>query len=135
MGREMTTGSDRFHRDFSRLLNPNELRGTLILTSLYVLAFELMREQVVSHVRMLYWNGFGEDGHRYDEEAYRREILTRHPNQLQASLLWFREFDAIDDGDLATIQRLRQSRNTVVHELSAMLGTDALDTHLRTSMS
>lgn len=123
--------SDRFHRDLERVLNPTELRGTLLLASLYVLAFETLKERVLSHVRMLYWTGIDETGHRYDEEGYRRELRGRHRDPLQAALLWFREMNAIDDTDLLVLHRLRESRNAVVHELAAMLGTDALATRLQ----
>jgi hypothetical protein len=113
-------------RDYEALLNPDELRSSLIAVSLFVLAYESFRSRVIEHVRMLYWRGIDESGHKYDEEEYRRDILTRNRSPFRASLDWFREMGALDVADLKAVETLTQARNRLAHELMDLIGTREL---------
>jgi hypothetical protein len=119
-------------RDHESLLNPSELRSSLILVALYVLAFESFRDGAIDHVHSLYWCGVDENGHKYDEGEYRAKILSRHRSEFQACLLWYQEVGALTADDLASIDTLRQIRNRLVHELPALLGTTGLAPDLST---
>jgi hypothetical protein len=110
-------------RDYDSLFNPVELRASLLSASLCVLAFESFRANVIGHVRQIFWNGIDESGQEYDEKEYRAKILSRNRSPFHASLDWFKELGAIDDTDLAIIQRLRLSRNKLVHDLMDLIGT------------
>lgn len=113
-------------RDYRALFHPEELRSTLLLVSLYVLAYESFREGAIDHVRMLYANGLDEDGWKFDEEEYKREILSRHKSPFAASLDWYREMGAVDDADLTSIRLLTDTRNRLVHDLWKLIGTSKL---------
>lgn len=113
-------------RDYDALFNPDELRNSLIAVSLFVLGYESFRSRVIEHVRMLYWSGIDEAGHRYNEEEYRRGILSRNRSPFHASLDWFREMGALDAADLKIIRSLTQARNRLTHELMDLIGTPAL---------
>lgn len=117
---------ERPQRDFEALFNPSELRTSLISVALFVLAWESFRARVIEHVHMLYWNGIDESGHKYDENEYRRAILTRHKSPFRASLDWYKEVGAINDEDMSAIARLSSSRNRLVHELMTLVGTQEL---------
>lgn len=117
-------------RDYHALLNPDELRTSLILVALYVLAYESFRDGAIDHVHTLYWCGIDESGHKYNEEEYRREILSRNRSPFRACLSWYREMNALDDADLASIETLTQTRNRLVHDLMSLLGTEKLNPDL-----
>jgi len=113
-------------RDYEALFNPEELRTSLILVALYVLAYESFRDGVIAHVHMLYWCGIDESGHKYKEDEYRVAILSRNRSPFHASLDWFREMGAIDEADVASVARLQKTRNRLVHELMRFIGTKDL---------
>lgn len=111
-------------RDFGALLHPKELRSALLLASLYVLAYESFQNCVIDHLRMLHFRGIDASAWKIDEDKYRRDVLSRDKHPLQASLLWFDQYGAIDAADLATADRLRATRNKLVHVLWKLLGTE-----------
>jgi len=113
--------------DFEQMLHPEELRSVLLSVSLFVMIFEMFRDRVVDHPRFLHSNEFGPNGWVVDKAAYERDVTSRHKNTLQASLLWFHSYNAIDDDDLKTFARIRSCRNRVVHELSNLLGSAAIN--------
>lgn len=54
--------------------------------------------------------------------SYEEDVKSRHKNELQACLLYLRDFmEAIDSEDVLTIQAFRQHRNKLAHELPASL--------------
>jgi|ERR1035437_9165604 hypothetical protein len=110
--------------NYKRLLNPDELRSSLLAASLFVMAFETLKEQVVEHIHMLHWSGFDESGWKYDEAEYQRDVLSLHKNPFRASLLRFQKFNAIDDADLRRIEELTILRNRLVHDLWDALSAD-----------
>lgn len=117
---------NRPRRDLKALLHPDELRSGLLLASLYVLAYESFKDGVIDHLRILHFCGIDESGWMINEAEYRRDVLSRDKHPLRASLLWFHEYGAISDEELDTAERLRATRNRLVHELWKLLGTDEL---------
>lgn len=110
-------------RDYETMLHPDELRTALSVVALYVLAFEMFRDGVIDHLRIMYSSGFDANGWIIDEAEYRANVASRHRSPFQASLLWFRANDALTDADLLVIDELREIRNRLVHSLSELLGT------------
>lgn len=110
-------------RDYETMLHPDELRTALSVVALYVLAFEMFRDGVIDHLRIMYSSGFDANGWIVDEAEYRANVASRHSSPFQASLLWFRANDALTDSDLLVIDELRETRNRLVHRLSELLGT------------
>jgi hypothetical protein len=74
----------------------------------------------VDDIRSFYTNGFDEHGPTVGPE-YQSKVLSKDKNQLNASLQWLRENDAIDDEDLATFEKLRITRNLLAHQLFAVV--------------
>jgi hypothetical protein len=121
---------ERPNRDYNALLNPDVLRPSLIAVALFVLAYESFRERAIQHVRMLYWCGIDGSGHKYKEDDYRADILSRSRSPFHASLDWYREMGALDAIDLASVETLRKSRNRLVHQLMEIVGTNDLASEL-----
>jgi hypothetical protein len=48
-------------------------------------------------------------------------VLSKHKRPLYASLQWLQEHGAIDDGDLATFEKLNATRNLLAHQLFAVV--------------
>src|SRR6266566_4660462 len=98
--------AEKLERDLETVFHPEELRTTLLLVSLYVIAFENFKSGVIDHLRTLHYHRLDEYGWHVDEDTYANDVLHRDPKgrPFQASLAWFRHYGAIDDGDLQTIE-------------------------------
>jgi hypothetical protein len=97
-------------------LTPEILRNRLISASIYLAAFELLKDSIIDHPRSFFASGFDRNGPIVGSR-YQEEILTRNPSPLYASLFWLQEFGAIDDTDLAVFENLKKVRNRVAHEM------------------
>jgi hypothetical protein len=103
------------------LLNPDVLRPSLIAVSLYIAAFEILKNTIIDEIKGFYTFGFDENGWRTDAK-YQSEVLTRNRSPVYASLDWLKESKAIGDDDLAAFELVKEFRNRLAHELTTMLG-------------
>lgn len=105
---------------WEQLLTPAVMQEKLISASLYVTAFELLKESIIGHIRSFYMVGLGVDGDVIDEE-YRTAVLSRNKKLVYASLDWLSENDVIDENDFQAFERIRKTRNLLAHELPSMV--------------
>lgn len=96
------------------------MQEKLISASLYVTAFELLRESIIGRIRSFYMVGFDADGDVIDEK-YETVVLSRNKSPLHASLDWLSENDVIDNNDREVFERIRTTRNLLAHELPSMV--------------
>jgi hypothetical protein len=99
----------------AKFLRPDSLRLNLILVSLFIAAYETLRESIVQQLKDLYRHGFDEAL----SKGYESEVLclSAKRNSFQASVAWLRSKGVIDEADEEIIAELRRHRNEVVHEL------------------
>lgn len=105
---------------WEQLLNPAELRGRLIFASLFITAFELLKDSIVGNIRFFYTDDLDVDGNTVDDE-YERTVLSRNKSPLLASLDWLSENEVIDEIDRQAFERIRTTRNSLAHELPTMV--------------
>lgn len=105
---------------WEQLLTPAVMQEKLISASLYVTAFELLKESIIGRIRSFYMVGFDADGDVI-EEKYETVVLSRNKNPLLASLDWLSENDVIDENDRQAFERIRTTRNLLAHELPSMV--------------
>ncbi len=96
------------------------MQEKLISASLYVTAFELLKESIIGRIRSFYMVGFDADGDLIDEK-YETVVLSKNKNPLLASLDWLAENDVIDANDRQAFERIRTARNLLAHELPSMV--------------
>lgn len=111
---------ERTNDRWERFLDPEVLRPSLFLATMFITTFEILKDSVVSKVRDFYSNGFDEHGPTVGSE-YQARVLSRNKSSLYASLQWLRENDAIDENDLAIFEKLKVTRNQLAHELFAVV--------------
>lgn len=108
----MTITADRWER----FLDPEVVRPSLFLSTMFITTFEILKDSVVGRIRDFYTNGWDENGSIVKPE-YQSQVLTRNKSALYASLDWLREHNAIDDADLNTFETLKKTRNQLAHQL------------------
>jgi hypothetical protein len=105
---------------WERFLDPEVIRPSLFLATMFVTAFEILKDSIVDDVRGFYSNGFDENGPIVEEE-YHSQVLSKNTSPLYASLQWLRDNDAVDDADLDTFEKLKITRNLLSHQLFAVI--------------
>ena len=105
---------------WERFLNPDVVRPSLFLATMFITTFEILKDSIVDGIRDFYTNGFDENGPVVGPD-YQSKVLSKNKSPLYASLKWLRESDAIDDEDLAAFEKLKETRNLLAHQLFAVV--------------
>lgn len=113
----MTNAAD----NWERFLDPDVMRPALLSATMFITAFELLKDCIVDRVRDFYTLGFGDKTATTPE--YEQGVLAgdKKRRPLPASLDWLREHHAIDDADLEIFTRLTDIRNQLAHELFSVV--------------
>jgi hypothetical protein len=109
-----------FQAEWERFLNPKELRPNLILASLYIAAFEILKKSIIERIRDFYITGFDENGWIIAPE-YLQQVLSKDKSTTYASLKWLLESQAINDDDIEKFNKVKECRNLLVHEITKFL--------------
>lgn len=112
-------------------LNPDILRKHLMMTSMFLAAFEILKESIIGRIRDFFTFGFDEHGYKYDPE-YKSEVLSKHKIPVIASLYWLKDNNVINDIDINEFEAIRDCRNRVAHELMQfIMREDNTELHMR----
>lgn len=105
---------------WKKFLHPETLRGNLISIALFISAYEMFKESVIEKPKTFFSDGFDKNGPILSE-SYTQEILSKSKSPIYASLLWFKESDAIEDEDISKFENIKKHRNELAHELLAFV--------------
>ena len=111
---------EHVRESWERFLNPDTLRSNLIVSSIFLSAYEILRQSIIERIRDFYTTGFDSSGMIVDPK-YETEVLTRNRSPVYASLAWLKESHAIDEADIAAFDGIRKTRNAIAHEIPQML--------------
>ncbi len=105
------------HDNWERFLNPDVLRPSLLSATMFITAFEILKDCIIDRVRDYYTLNWGDKTARTPE--YEKEVLARDNRNrpLPASLDWLLEHQALDEADIQTFKRLTDIRNQLAHKL------------------
>jgi hypothetical protein len=103
-----------------RFLDPEVLRPNLMLASIYIATYEILKDSIIGRLRDFFVIGFDETGELIDPD-YKTEVLDKNKSPLYASLEWLKDSEAITDDDLTIFNLVKQHRNNIAHEISHML--------------
>lgn len=105
---------------WENFLNPEILRTKLIVASLFITAFEILKGCIIGHIRDFFTNGFNENGLIVNEK-YKIEVLNRNKSQLYASLAWLKDMNVINSDDIEKFDKIKQCRNELAHEMTKFI--------------
>lgn len=80
---------------WERLLTPAVMQEKLVSASLYIAAYDLLKESIIGRIRSFYMVGFDEHG-EIAGERYETTVAARNRSILYASLDWLRENEVIN---------------------------------------
>jgi hypothetical protein len=100
---------------WEKLTNPKTLRENLMSASVYISAYEMCREFIVSKPKDFFTDGWGDE--ETLSEEYKDEVCSFSKSPLKASLLWFKSLGAISDQDIDKMDLAREHRNEIAHNM------------------
>jgi hypothetical protein len=103
-----------------KFLDPENLKGNLMFSSLYIATFEAFKDYVIEEVKFFFNTGF-RDGQYTFNPKYNTHVVSKDKSIVKATLLWLKDMEAIDAKDIETYDVLRQYRNKLSHELMTLL--------------
>lgn len=104
------------HESWENFFNPDVMRPLLITASIYITAFEFLKESIIGQIRDFYsMSPFEAD--EDSKREYREMVLSRKKSPLYASLDWLKENGAINEQDIDSFNSIRTCRNELAHNL------------------
>jgi hypothetical protein len=88
--------------------------------SIYIAAYEILKESIIERIKDFFTNGFDEKGYIIDDKYY-SEVLSRNKNHLYASLDWLKHNNVINEIDLICFDTNRTFRNNLAHQMQHFL--------------
>ena len=107
-------------RRWEELLNPDITRERLISASLYIAAYEILKQSICDRIRDFYCFGLGVTGDLIDLK-YQSAVLSRNRSRLYASLSWLQENDVLDASDIEAFEQVKTARNALAHNLQGLV--------------
>ena len=103
-----------------RFLDPEILRPNLILASIYIVAFEVLKNSIINRIRDSFILGF--DGKEWTvSPEYTESVLSKNKSPIYASLMWLQEVEAVNDEDIEKFEKIKNLRNIIAHEITELL--------------
>ena len=109
------------------ILNKPKVRSKLLQASLFITAFEMLKNSVIDCVQDHFESGGGPNGKRKLSPAYNDEVLEPFKNKqggvdtFKACVQWLAYQAVIQNTDIDTILKIRRHRNEIAHQLPDMV--------------
>lgn len=116
------------NENWERFLDPEVVRPSLLMATLFITVFEILKNSIVDRIRDFYLTGWSEDGNTVSPK-YASNVLSRNRSAVYASLNWLLEQEAINEADLAIFEQLKSTRNLLAHRLFDVVTGQAASTH------
>lgn len=141
--------------DPNKFLDEEGLRINLLLASLYLTAFEILKMAIVEQVTSFFvyeekptpeeierlTKNFGDDAARQTQQRYAEQVAEyehavgikydeRDTYGLIPSCRWLQGMEALEEKDVDAVKRIREHRNEIAHELPYLLTSKGSDVDL-----
>jgi len=106
--------------EWERFLTPSILRSNMIIASVYIAAFEILRNSIIERIREFFSMRWKEDQNIINPK-YESDVLSRNRSTVFASLQWLKYMEAINEMDIVTFSKAKDVRNKLAHEIPKLL--------------
>ena len=66
---------ENIQKSWERFLNPESLKENLVISSLYITSFEILKDSIISKIKDFFIEGIDEKGFIYSQK-YNKEVLS-----------------------------------------------------------
>ena len=102
-------------------LQPTTTRRLLMLSGLYLVAYQLVKLAAINDVKAFLADDWTEFLNPRPSEEYKRDVVGHHEHELEACLEWHERMGVLTRDDVIAVARLREERNKVAHQLGDLL--------------
>jgi len=110
----------RLREKLEKKLGGDEVSLTLLRAGHFLVAYELLKGEIVERVHDFYLVGFDEKGRTYSA-SYDTEVAALDKDKFRASCQWLMNHDVLSEVDVEAALRIRKHRHVVAHELPRLL--------------
>jgi hypothetical protein len=111
----------RRKRQLELKLGPAEVKGNITNAGLFLIAFELLRSEIIDPIKGFYLVSEGLESTPAFQREYSAEVLSLHENLFHASCLWLVNAKAFAAADMELALAIRKHRNRIAHDLPRLL--------------
>jgi hypothetical protein len=115
--------------DFDKFLNPNAIKNNLMLSALYLAAYEILKVAIIDNIKNFFYFEY-RNGKAIPSKRYKKEVIKMHKDLLYASCLWLERNEIITKSEVEEIERIRKHRNQIAHELPKLLANPDLNLNI-----
>lgn len=101
---------------WERFLNPTSLKTNLIVGSVYLTSFEILKDSIINRLKDFFIEGIDDNGFIYNNK-YKEKVLTLAKSPLKSSLVWLKNEEAINDKDIEDFNKINTFRNKLAHQM------------------
>lgn len=101
---------------WKNLLNPETLKSNLIISSMYITAFELLKDNIEHYPKVFFSEGYNSKGMKLGQ-SYKEKVSSLNKSHVYAALEWFKNMEAITEEDIKKFNEIKNFRNKLVHEM------------------
>ena len=112
--------------DTNKFLNSDAIKSNLILSALYLAAYELLRDAIIDNIRNFFIIEY-KDGKVIRDKQYDDEVIKVNKDLLYSSSLWLQHNGVITENEVEEIKNIRKHRNQIAHELPKVLSESDLN--------
>ncbi len=152
---QLKTHRPEFQADPNKILAPNVLRTNLLLSSLYLTAFEILKMAIVEGVKDFFTLNTEitdeiekellkslqkemverfKESYQNEVDKYEKEVGIGLDDRDKLGLIpsskWLQKQDALSESDVDEIRAIRDHRNEIAHELPRILISKGFDIKL-----
>lgn len=119
------TNNIKVDNQWKNLLDVDVLKNSIAVISLFIMVYELLEDSIISKPKDYYtiieYDKKAQQEYKekvlslYDKDAYHE--LPSNRRDLISSLIWFKNFGAIDDVDIQIFAKSKCLRNKLTHEM------------------
>lgn len=124
-------------QSWDKFLNPEKLKDSLVKASLFLSAYEILKESIIDKLKSFFTNEWHLDEKTGElkgkvSKSYKEKVTSLYPkDEFHACCLWFRDQEAINESDLTAISKARKHRNEIAHELPKYISSIDHDVNKR----
>lgn len=126
----LTSTERKGFETFETIFNPERIRSKLLLASLYLTAFEMLRNSIVERIKnfFVFYPGKGENAEQIRTSMlneYKQEVGAKYSDRdnfkLIPSCKWLQKNGVLSEEDIDEIKKIRDHRNSLAHELPELI--------------
>jgi hypothetical protein len=115
---------DDIAKAWEKFLDPQKLKRSLIEASIFITAYELLKEEIIDRPKSFFI--YGDENQPESRLEYKKRVKALHKDTFIASCLWLQNQGAVTSQDVKQIFQIREHRDAITHELPKLIGSTKL---------